>query len=145
MQIVQWTIASAPSHPIALSALLRILHATGRAVEWAHDHASKVKALNDLGRYSESRKLLETDVMAEPKQGGPVGVMDWTGPGVWTDAVLRWVMRTSRQMGTADGQLSPSEIWHGLGRPQGDSRAFASGRYCHSARYVLCGSTVTRS
>nr|XP_019007986.1 uncharacterized protein I206_07154 [Kwoniella pini CBS 10737]OCF46767.1 hypothetical protein I206_07154 [Kwoniella pini CBS 10737] len=56
IQIVQWTISSAPNHPIALNALLRIYHSTVKAIEWS-----------------------------------PVGVMAWTGPGVWTDAVLSYL------------------------------------------------------
>ncbi len=81
----------APNHPIALSAVLRILHSTADAVEWSHDHARKVHTLADLGRYAESKALLETTVLAEPKEGGPLGVMAWTGPGVWTDAVLSYL------------------------------------------------------
>lgn len=91
MQIVQWTMASAPSHPIALSALLRILHATATAVDWTHDHSAKIKTLNDNGDYDQSAELMDIDALSEPNKGGPVGVMDWTGPGIWTDAVLRCV------------------------------------------------------
>lgn len=87
---MQWTMASAPGHPIALGALLRILHATSDAVLWAQNHARAIRWLKDQGRYDESKKLLETDVLAEPRSGGPLGVMAWTGPGVWTDAVLRY-------------------------------------------------------
>jgi len=91
MQIVQWTMATSPNHPITLSALLRVVHATSDAVEWSHEHASKVRHLNELGRYSDAKGLLGTTVLAEPSEGGPLGVMAWTGPGVWTDAVLRSV------------------------------------------------------
>lgn len=89
MQVVQWTIASAPYHPIALDALLRITHATAEAVDWAHGHVKAIKDLKDSGRLEELNKLLETDVLSNPTDGGPIGVMAWTGPGVWTDAVLR--------------------------------------------------------
>lgn len=92
MQIVQWTMASAPHHPISLDALLRITHATAEAVDWAHEHMKEIKDLRDSGRYGDSNKLLETDVLSNPKDGGPIGVMAWTGPGVWTDAVLRCVL-----------------------------------------------------
>ena len=83
--------ASTPFHPIALSAVLRVLHSTADAVEWSHTHATQVKQLKELGRYQDSSNLLHTTVLDEPKQGGPLGVMAWTGPGVWTDAVLSYL------------------------------------------------------
>ncbi|OCF33591.1 hypothetical protein I316_04664 [Kwoniella heveanensis BCC8398] len=89
IQIVQWTLASAPSHPIALNAVLRITHATADAVDWAHGNAKSIKILKDQGRYDDAKRLAEVTVLNEPSHGGPLGVMDWTGPGVWTDAVLR--------------------------------------------------------
>ncbi len=89
MQIVQWTMASRPHHPIALSALLRVLHSTAQSVDWAHEHAFNIKSLKELNRYKDAKALLDTTVLMEPTQGGSVGVMAWTGPGVWTDAVLR--------------------------------------------------------
>ena len=80
---------SAPYHPIALAALLRILHSTAEAIDWAHDHEWKIRKLKELGRYQDAKGLLETTVLHEPKMGGAVSVMSWTGPSVWTDAVLK--------------------------------------------------------
>ncbi|WWC65436.1 uncharacterized protein I303_108054 [Kwoniella dejecticola CBS 10117] len=91
LQIVQWTITSAPNHPIALNALLRIYHSTVKAIEWSHSVAHSVNVLKDQGRYEDAKKLAEVGVLNEPKNGGPVGVMAWTGPGVWTDAVLSYL------------------------------------------------------
>ncbi|EIW69886.1 hypothetical protein TREMEDRAFT_61657 [Tremella mesenterica DSM 1558] len=91
IQIVQWTMASAPYHPICLQALLRILHSTAHAVQWSHEHRRNLKALTDLGMFREVSSLREVTVLSEPKGGGPVGVMAWTGPGVWTDAVLSYI------------------------------------------------------
>jgi len=82
--------ASSPNHPIALSAVLRILHSTANAIEWSHQHARDIRHLKELGRYDDSKALLRTTVLEEPNDGGPVGVMAWTGPGIWTDAVLRY-------------------------------------------------------
>lgn len=81
--------ASAPFHPITLSALLRILHATSTAIDFAHEHAAEIKRLDELGEHDKAEELLKVDILSVRKNGGPVGVMDWTGPGVWTDAVLR--------------------------------------------------------
>ncbi|TYJ52494.1 hypothetical protein B9479_006888 [Cryptococcus floricola] len=91
IQIVQWTMSSHPSHPIPLSALLRILHATSSALHWSHTNAHIIHLLLDQGRYKDAKALAEVTAMNEVKNGGPVGVMGWTGPGVWTDAVLGWL------------------------------------------------------
>ncbi|OWT37939.1 alpha 1,6-mannosyltransferase [Cryptococcus neoformans Bt1] len=91
IQMVQWTMASTPSHPIALSAVLRILHSTATAVSWAHENARVVNILKDQGRYEDAQNLASVSVLNEPKKGGPIGVMAWTGPGVWTDAVLSYL------------------------------------------------------
>lgn len=91
LQIVQWTMAAAPHHPIALSALLRVVHRTARAASWAADHWRAVQralAANDTER---AMHLMQTTALDEPASGGPVGIMDWTGPGVWTDAVLQYL------------------------------------------------------
>lgn len=88
IQIVQWTIASAPSHPILQSAILRILHSTSKAIDWSHTHQTKIDSLKQKGKTSEAKELEKISVLDEPRDGGPVGVMDWTGPGLFTDAVL---------------------------------------------------------
>ena len=90
IQIVQWTISSAPSHPILLSTILRILHSTAKAIDWQHSHVDKLEKLRDQGKSrSMAYKELEmVNVLDEPSMGGPLGVMDWTGPGLFTDAVL---------------------------------------------------------
>jgi alpha 1,6-mannosyltransferase len=93
MQIIQWTMASAPNHPIALNAILRILHSTAHAIDWAHEHERNIRALKTLGRYKDMQAVRDATVLDEPKMGGAVGVMAWTGPGVWTDAVLRYARK----------------------------------------------------
>jgi len=88
--VVQWTIASAPSHPIILSSILRILHSTAKAIDWSHAHASQLEKLRagGNGKSKEYEEAERVNVLDEPGMGGPVGVMDWTGPGLFTDAVL---------------------------------------------------------
>jgi alpha 1,6-mannosyltransferase len=81
--------ASTPNHPILLSTVLRILHATNKAVSWSHSRASRVEQMRARGQDEEAAKLDGASVLDTKQMGGPVGVMDWTGPGVWTDAVLR--------------------------------------------------------
>lgn len=74
-----------------LSALLRITHSTAHAVDWAKQHRQNVESLVDLDDLEEARRQVKVSHLDEPKNGGPVGVMGWTGPGVFTDAVLRFV------------------------------------------------------
>lgn len=71
-----------------MSAVLRVLHSTAKAVDWAHTHQTKIENLRERGKEQEAKALEAITVLDEPKQGGPVGVMDWTGPGLFTDAVL---------------------------------------------------------
>jgi len=61
-QFVQWTIAAAPQHPVLLDALTRI---TDRTPEFL--------------------KKQQAD------KNGNADVMNWTGPSVWTDAVLAYL------------------------------------------------------
>jgi alpha 1,6-mannosyltransferase len=69
------------------------LHATSEASHWAVEHQAQIDILRKEGKEAEAVAMEKIGVMQEPKEGGPLGVMDWTGPGVWTDAVLRWVSR----------------------------------------------------
>ena len=67
-QFVQWTIASKPSHPILQGVLDRIVDITPRHLEQA------------------------TDTNKE------IDIMGWTGPSVWTDAVLDYLDVTVEQI-----------------------------------------------
>lgn len=35
-----------------------------------------------------AQEAMKINALSEPKSGGPLGIVNWTGPGVWTDAVL---------------------------------------------------------
>lgn len=48
-----------------------------------------IRNLTEAGDNVKAEQLKQATILSEPKEGGPVGVMNWTGPGVWTDAVLR--------------------------------------------------------
>lgn len=65
LQIVQWTLMAKPDHPVMLDVL-------GRALR-------KAKEL----RLSETAPTNKEDAK---------GILDWTGPGVFTDAVLRYLL-----------------------------------------------------
>lgn len=62
LQIVQWTIAAQPGHPVFLDVLDRIVG------KWLEEESNKSKQSWDD----------ET-------------VLNWTGPGPWSDAILRYV------------------------------------------------------
>ncbi|PMD46106.1 glycosyltransferase family 32 protein [Hyaloscypha variabilis F] len=68
-QFVQWTIASAPSHPVLLDALTRITDRTPEFLKKQQDD-----------------------------KNGDADVMNWTGPSVWTDAVLAHLECTEMQL-----------------------------------------------
>lgn len=68
-QFVQWTIASVPKHPILLDAL-------GKITERTPEFLKKQQA----------------------DKNGDADVMNWTGPSVWTDAVLAYLDCTEVQL-----------------------------------------------
>jgi len=112
-----------------LSAILRILHSTAKAVDWTHNHADHLQQYKDQGKSgSEAYKELQgVNVLDEPSMGGAVGVMDWTGPGLFTDAVMRLVFLSGPggvelglvKLDMANVQLPKRPIWDGMDRPQG--------------------------
>lgn len=102
--------ALAPYHPIALSAVLRVSHRTARAATWASDRWAHVLSKSQSGSLDSEPgsglgwgldELARTTILSDPKDGGPLGVVDWTGPGVWTDAVLAY-LRHRYGMGWAE-------------------------------------------
>ena len=101
--------STAPLHPIALLALLRVAHNTQTVSSWSHAHSQQIASLlhahhsphtpsNDQSppgdeedTTEELRRLARITALSEPKDGGPLGVINWTGPSVWTDAVLTYL------------------------------------------------------
>jgi alpha 1,6-mannosyltransferase len=98
LQIVQWTLTSAPHHPIFLDVLRRILIASERAKVWTEKRDALAKRLRQEGRDKEAKKVegwkvlthkgADEDEEIRGEVGTGVSVMDWTGPGVWTDGVF---------------------------------------------------------
>lgn len=107
--------ASAPWHPIMISAILRVLQNTATAINFAQSHYANYTsalahasslgpiAINgelDLGLIHDPpsiehkeklERLGEINVLTEPIDGGPLGVINWTGPSVFTDSVLSYL------------------------------------------------------
>ncbi|CUA72425.1 alpha 1,6-mannosyltransferase [Rhizoctonia solani] len=81
LQIVQWTFAAAPLHPILIDTVRRVHHVTA-VVEAG-------KAKNET---SDATKSKEHWVGGELlRNDGTVSIMEWTGPGVFTDSVIRYL------------------------------------------------------
>jgi hypothetical protein len=38
------------------------------------------------------KELKRVNVLEQPSMGGAIGVLDWTGPGLYTDAVMRSIL-----------------------------------------------------
>lgn len=68
LQIVQWTIAAQPGHPVFLDVLWRIVR------RWEEEGAKTIRAIN-----------------VNMEKDSNDAVLEWTGPGPWSDAVIRYV------------------------------------------------------
>ncbi|KAG9013704.1 membrane-bound alpha-1,6- mannosyltransferase Initiation-specific [Tulasnella sp. JGI-2019a] len=91
LQIVQWTLASAPTHPIMLDALSRIVRTSEAFPAWKTQRAANITQLRAQGQNAAADKLAKILPWAEPTVGGHCSVMQWTGPGVLTDSVFRYL------------------------------------------------------
>ena len=89
IQFCQWTIGSAPGHPVMLMTLGRILRGMAKAVDWAGEHQVHLGHLRELSQWGAVEGLERVTVVDEPVMGGPLGVMEWTGPGAFTDSGMR--------------------------------------------------------
>lgn len=68
VQIVQWTFMARPGHPVFLDAI-------GRTLKRSQEYAEREREAKSKG---------ETFL--------PDSALDWTGPGVFTDCVYRWLL-----------------------------------------------------
>ncbi|KAF8682400.1 Rhomboid family [Rhizoctonia solani] len=81
LQIVQWTFAAAPFHPILIDTLRRVYHVT--AIVEANKGKNQTSNATDLEGHWVGGELLRDD--------GTISIMEWTGPGVFTDSVIRYL------------------------------------------------------
>ncbi|KAG9033137.1 membrane-bound alpha-1,6- mannosyltransferase Initiation-specific [Tulasnella sp. JGI-2019a] len=91
LQIVQWTMASAPSHPIMLDVISRIAQSSEGLPAWTAERSANLTKLRIHGQVEAAEKLANVLPWADPKAGGHRSVMEWTGPGVFTDAAFRYL------------------------------------------------------
>ncbi|CAE6432560.1 unnamed protein product [Rhizoctonia solani] len=81
LQIAQWTFAASPLHPILIDTLRRVHYVTA-AVE-ANKAKNQTSDITDLKEHWVGGELLRDD--------GTISIMEWTGPGVFTDSVIRYI------------------------------------------------------
>ncbi|CAE7138531.1 unnamed protein product [Rhizoctonia solani] len=86
LQIVQWTFAAAPLHPILIDTVRRVHHVT--AVVEANKAKNETSDNTDLKEHWVGGELLRDD--------GTASIMEWTGPGVFTDSVIRYLAAEHR-------------------------------------------------
>lgn len=91
IQIAQWTLSSTAFHPIYLDTLMQIARQTAAAYDWQAQKSVKQKALLAAGFTEQAYKLRKAALTDEPDEMGPLGIIHWTGPGVFTDSVLRYL------------------------------------------------------
>lgn len=99
LQFVQWTISSSPHHPIFIDVLRRISLANAQASTWLAARTKLVDQLRAEGKVRQAADVQNLDVFETKgteneyaKTLGPgVSVMEWTGPGVWTDSVMSYL------------------------------------------------------
>ncbi|KAG8753624.1 membrane-bound alpha-1,6- mannosyltransferase Initiation-specific [Ceratobasidium sp. 423] len=78
---IKWTFAAAPLHPILIDTIRRVHHVT--AVAEANKAKNKTSDATDSKEHWVGGELLRDD--------GTVSIMEWTGPGVFTDSVIRYL------------------------------------------------------
>ncbi|KZP00811.1 glycosyltransferase family 32 protein [Calocera viscosa TUFC12733] len=112
LQIVQWTLAAPPHHPVMLDALRRVHAATAFAASWV----VLQNATHPEGKAASHNRPWEVKDARE-ELGGPMSVMEWTGPGVFTDAALTYLTSATAPreckgwLGQGCGRGEPSFTW----------------------------------
>lgn len=86
MGMCQWTLSSAPYHPIMLDVTRRVVNHTHIVDEWESQRTAEVAALRESG----------DEVAADELLGKPTAevmpIVEWTGPAAFTDAVLAYLL-----------------------------------------------------
>jgi alpha 1,6-mannosyltransferase len=83
--ICQWTLSSAPNHPIMLDAVRRVVNSTRVVENWEIDRAAEIE---ELERDQPEGYLNRVAELKSQSRANAMNVMEWTGPGLFSDAVL---------------------------------------------------------
>jgi alpha 1,6-mannosyltransferase len=83
--ICQWTLSGAPYHPIYLDAVRRVINSTRVVEAWEEERQAMIDRLED-----DRPEDWEMEVAMLRAQGRSTAmeVMEWTGPGLFSDAVI---------------------------------------------------------
>jgi len=81
LQMCQWTLSSAPFHPVFIDVVRRIHEYTVKIEQWKDEQG----LTGDAG-VEAIKKLMDGNV-----NDSKLSVMDWTGPGTFTDAVMTYL------------------------------------------------------
>ncbi|WVR08900.1 hypothetical protein IAU60_005959 [Kwoniella sp. DSM 27419] len=84
--ICQWTLSSAPGHPIFLDAVRRVVNASRVVSDWEDWRAGEIQRLESEGRNGEAQ-----DLQGQHRDHA-MNVMEWTGPGLFTDSVMSYIL-----------------------------------------------------
>lgn len=68
-----------------------MVSATARAKAWSDDRDKCVDALREAGKIQEAEAFASVPLVEIVNNGGYMSVLEWTGPGIFTDAVFRYV------------------------------------------------------
>ncbi|PWN43310.1 hypothetical protein IE81DRAFT_288951, partial [Ceraceosorus guamensis] len=85
LQFVQWTMGSAPGHPIFID-LLRRINSRPRPTD-----ASLLPIFEKMESLLAEAALLESTPLVDSDTQGELSIMELTGPGVWTDSVVNYL------------------------------------------------------
>jgi alpha 1,6-mannosyltransferase len=80
--ICQWTLSGAPSHPIFLDAARRVVNATRVVEDWEEERVWAIENFERLGKKKEAEQWRKAG------KDHAMNVMEWTGPGLFTDSVI---------------------------------------------------------
>lgn len=89
LQLSQWTFAAQSYHPILIDAVRRIVETATIARAWKITHLRKMQAFEAMGWTSkvENERNVKRPWDGDVK-GEQLSVQEWTGPALFTDAVL---------------------------------------------------------
>jgi len=83
--ICQWTLSGAPHHPIYIDAARRVVNSTRVVEEWDKQRQAKIDRLEQ--ERPDGWEGAVADLAGERKDHA-MNVMEWTGPGLFSDAVM---------------------------------------------------------
>lgn len=108
IQIVQWTMSGAPGHPIYLDSIRRVVESMRSIGSWERQRKEKANYLfsrltlddstlkerldhfKDQEIWDQLRELLTVDPF-DKENGGPMSLIEATGPGAFSDAVFSYL------------------------------------------------------